>query len=156
MESQDKRPEVWVARRLMRRPYGCDAYPIAFFASKARIQTVTKRFLKKERGGVTEVKEYEVEYETPEQLKIDLCRDGYYDVYAETGDYVKVDRVFRNYITATNYIDILNQKLVARKVANAPASRADEIINTAHRDSRVARCLEKHFDNLVIIDNREF
>ena len=147
MESQDKRPEVWVARRLMRRGCGCNSHSIAFFVSKARVQCVTRRFLKNGK----EVKEYEVEYETPEQLE-DLCFDG----YVETGDWVKVDRVFRDYITATNYIDLLNQKLVARKVANAPASRADEIINTAHRDSRVARCLEKHFDNLVIIDNREF
>ena len=34
MENEDKRPEVWVARRLMRRGCRCESYPIAYFASK--------------------------------------------------------------------------------------------------------------------------
>lgn len=146
MENEDKRPEVWVARRLMRRGCGCGAYPIAYFASKARVQNVTKRFLKNGK----EIKEYEVEYETPEELE-DLCFDG----YVETGDWVKVDRVFRDYITATHYIYLLNEKLKASSAGCVPKSMVDETIESAEKDISFARKLEKYFDNLFIDDNRE-
>lgn len=146
MENEDKRPEVWVARRLMRRGCRCDSYPIAYFASKARVQTVTKRFLKNGK----EVKEYEVEYETPEQLE-DLCVDG----YVETGDWVKVDRVFRDYITATNYIDLLNQKLIATSAGCVPKNMVDETIESARKEISFARKLEKYFDGLFLGDSRQ-
>lgn len=149
MENEDKRPVVWVARRLMRRSCGCDAHPIAYFVSKARVQSITRRFLKNGQ----EVKEYEVEYETPQALE-EISYDS--DIYAETGEWVKADRVFRNFLTAINYRDFLNQRLVAKMIAKAPASMVDEIISDMHRDSRVARELEKHFDNIFILDNREF
>ena len=150
MEMEDKRPEVWVARRLMRRGCRCDSYPIAYFVSKARVQNVTRRFLKNGK----EVKGYEVEYETPEQLE-DLCFDGEYGVFAETGDWVKTDRVFRDYITATNYIDILNQKLIASSAGCVPKNMVDETIESARRDISFARKLEKYFDGIFLGDNRE-
>ena len=146
MENEDKRPEVWVARRLMRRGCRCDSYPIAYFVSKARVQTVTRRFLKNGQ----EVKKCEVEYETPEQLE-DLCFDG----YVETGDWVKVDRVFRDYITATNYIDLLNQKLIASSAGCVPKNMVDETIESAKKDVCFARGLEKHFDGIFLGDNRQ-
>ena len=146
MENQDKRPEVWVARRLMRKGCRCESYTIAYFASKARVQCVTRRFLKNGK----EVKEYEVEYETPEQLE-DLCFDG----YVETGDWVKVDRVFRDYITATHHIDLLNQKLIASSAGCVPKKMVDETIESAKKEISFARKLEKYFDGLFLNDSRQ-
>ena len=151
MENQDKRPEVWVARRLLRRK-GTYYEPeiVGYFVSKARVQTVTKRFL--ENG--QEVKEYEVEYETPKELE-KLCDNGS-DDYIETGDWVKVDRVFRKYITASDYIGLLNMKLEATKVKNIPEYMFDKAVKSIHKDVVFAIKLGKYFDGITIEDNREF
>ena len=149
MEKVDQRPEVWAIRRLMRRSCECEPRVLAYFLSKARVQTVTKRFLKNGQ----EVKEYQVEYETSDAID-EIGFDG--DVYVETGEWVKVGRVFRNYIIAINHRELLNQKLVASRIANAPASMVDKIINDANRDAEFARKLEKSFDGIFLNDLREF
>ena len=149
LENEDKRPEVWVARRLMRRGCRCESYPIAYFVSKARVQAATRRFLKNGK----EVKEYEVEYETPDAIE-EISYGS--DMYAETGDWVKTDRVFRDYITATNYIDLLNEKLKSREVQSATSiAGAKEVSESVKRDILFARRLEKHFDGITLEDSRE-
>ena len=57
MENEDKRPVVWVARRLNRRMSGCMGSTIAYFTSKARVQSVTRRFLKNGKEVKVEKKE---------------------------------------------------------------------------------------------------
>ena len=150
MENEDKRPEVWVARRLMRKGCGCDVFPIAYFVSKARVQNVTRRFL---RSG-KEFSEYEVDLETPEQLE-DLNFNGDTGVFVETGEWVKVDRVFKNYITATNYISLLNEKLKARTLNRVPSSMLEETRVSVENDISYARKLEKYFGGFFLGDNRQ-
>lgn len=149
MENEDKRPEVWVARRLMRRGCGCEPYTIAYFASKARVQTVTRRFL---RNG-QEVKEYQVEYETPVAIE-ELGYDS--DIYAETGDWVKVGhQAFKNYTNINTYVDLLNERVETAKISNVPNSMIDETLENIREEIAFARRLEKYFDKTTQLDSRD-
>ncbi len=152
MENEDKRPEVWVARRLMRRGCRCESQPIAFFASKARVQTVTRRFLKQ---SGSEVKEYEIEYETPDAIeKISYGSD----MYAETGDWVKHRIVFKNYENALECVEALNRDLVSRCVRNAENAgmqTKQEVEKECYEDIMFARKLENYFDKVNHTDSRD-
>ena len=149
MENEDKRPEVWVARRLMRRGCNCEPMLIAYFASKARVQAATRRFLKNGQ----EVKGCEIEYETPQSLEV-LCDNN--DVYAETGDWVKYNSndVHKSYENALKQVKELNEKLVAKRIAALPSGYTDEIIEDAHKESALARELENCFDKTTYTNSR--
>lgn len=140
MENEDKRPEVWVARRLMCRVKNDEPYTIAYFVSKAMIQSATTKFLKS--GKQTKV--YEVEYETPEEIK-NLNFDGRNDIYVEMGDYVKKDRIFLNYSSATSYVESLNKKLELNKIDSASKLMIDETLEKIKRERLYAKMIERYF-----------
>lgn len=141
IENQDKRPVVWVARRLMRRGCNCESAPITYFASKARVQSVTKRFLKDGK----KIKEYEVEFETPDVFE-EIFFDR--DMYAEMGYHVRYNsnEVFDNYIDALKCAKQHHEKLMAERITSLPRGYTDEIIEDAHRSATWARKLESYFD----------
>lgn len=152
MENEDKRPVVWVARRLNRRMSGCMGSTIAYFTSKARVQSVTRRFLKNGK----EVKEYEVEYETPQALE-EISYDS--DIYAEAGYYVKYNMVFRNYEKCRAYVDNLNDELALQHIKSAEKSgfQTKQRVKEECLNNKIfARKLEKYFDRIGISDVREF
>ncbi|MBQ8522369.1 MAG: hypothetical protein IJ458_01740 [Clostridia bacterium] len=151
MENEDKRPEVWVARRLNRKMCGCMGVTIAYFASKARVQNVTRRFLKNGK----EVKEYEVEYETPQALE-EISYGS--DMYAETGDYVKYNKVFRNYESCRECVDNLNNELMTQDIKNAERSgmiTKQEVQKEHCEDMMFVRKLENYFDKVNHTDSRD-
>lgn len=143
MENEDKRPEVWVARRLSRRGCGCNVKTIAYFVSKARVQNATTKYL---RNGQWR-KEYEVEFVTPQALE-ELNFDS--DAFAEVGDHVKVDRVFRTHNSCREYADALNKKLLEDLLSNGIAAYAESIKEQHYEDVTYARKLENYFNKLHI------
>ncbi len=143
MENEDKRPEVWVARRLSRRGAGCNVKTVAYFASKAKIQNATIKYL---RNGQWR-KEYEVEFETPQALE-ELNFDS--EAFAEVGDHVKVDRVFRTHSSCRDYVEALNKGLLEDLLANGIAAYADSIKEQHREDVAYAKKLENYFNKFHI------
>ena len=138
--NQDKRPEVWVVRKLMRKDCGI----VGYFSSKARVQNVNRRFL---RNG-QDFKEYSIEYETPKELE-DLNRDS--DLYVETGDWVMVDRVFRTYSSCRDYVETLNKELLRELLTNSISAYEDGVKDQHYADVKFAKKLENYFNKLHII-----
>jgi hypothetical protein len=149
MLNEDKRPEVWVARRLSSRGLGCSIKTVAYFVSKARVQSATISY---SRSG-KECKKYEVEFETPQALE-ELNYVG--NVFVQVGDHVEVDKVDKSYRVIKQYVEELNKKLLEVKLENAISTTYSKDVKEQHdEDVLFGENLENYFNNTYcnIINN---